>query len=301
MTSLSPSLKGAKTAAWGPPPGQKHKLGEGRRGPMPGVAKAAPASSHAATNFPMPSSDFLDDPDADPTEADITKLRNLLHAHGEFPAKYRLLTWRKLLRLPNNEDAYDALTSKAIHPAMADLPERFPISDRTLLLRLQRVCSSLSHWSPIFAESPIVPGMVFPFVKAFGANEVHAFEAFATVVNNHARGWFDLFPDPPHGALAEVEGIVRHHDQALADHMQNLPGGLQGARGSCSARCLRRHHHDEWLKLFDRIVAVVARCFPTLRLRSSSSGAIPSLPRQRDPPQSNNCSRAMRAPAFPDC
>ena len=109
--------KGAKTAAWGPPPGQKHKLGEGRRGPMPGVAKAAPASSHAATNFLMPSSDFLDDPDADPTEADITKLRNLLHAHGEFPAKYRLLTWRKLLRLPNNEDAYEALSSKGIHPA----------------------------------------------------------------------------------------------------------------------------------------------------------------------------------------
>ena len=257
--------KGAKTAAWGPPPGQKHKLGEGRRGPMPGVAKAAPASSHAATNFPMPSSDFLDDPDADPTEADITKLRNLLHAHGEFPAKYRLLTWRKLLRLPNNEDAYEALSSKGIHPAMADLPERFPISDRTLLLRLQRVCSSLSHWSPIFAESPIVPGMVFPFVKAFGANEVHAFEAFATVVNNHARGWFDLFPDPPHGALAEVEGIVRHHDQALADHMQNLPGGLQGGAWQLLSTLFTDvTTADEWLKLFDHIVAVGREMLPHL-------------------------------------
>ena len=61
--------------------------------------------------------------------------------------------------------------------------------------------------------------MVFPFVKAFGANEVHAFEAFATVVNNHARGWFDLFPDPPHGALAEVEGIVRHHDDRVVGHL----------------------------------------------------------------------------------
>jgi hypothetical protein len=36
------------------------------------------------------------------------------------------------------------------------------------------------------------------------------------VVNNHARGWFELFPDPPFGVLAEVEAVVQFHDPALA-------------------------------------------------------------------------------------
>ena len=107
---------------------------------------------------------------------DTVKLRNLLDAYGEYPSKYRLLVWRKMLRLPNNEEAYEALAAKGIHPAVADLTERFPIADRSLLLRLQRVASALAHWSPIFAEAAVVPGMLFPFVKAFGANEVHAFE-----------------------------------------------------------------------------------------------------------------------------
>ena len=109
---------------------------------------------------------------------DTVKLRNLLDAYGEYPSKYRLLVWRKMLRLPNNEEAYEALAAKGIHPAVADLTERFPIADRSLLLRLQRVASALAHWSPIFAEAAVVPGMLFPFVKAFGANEVHAFEVW---------------------------------------------------------------------------------------------------------------------------
>jgi WD40 repeat protein len=244
---------------WGPPPGTKPRLNKGRRGPMPGVAKAAPASSHVASNFPMPETlggDFAD-VHKDPTVRDAMKLRNLLHAFGEFPAKYRLLTWRKMLRLPNNEVAYEALADKGIHPAIADLPDRFPISDRTLLARLQRVCSALAHWSPIFAESPIVPGMLFPFVKAFGPNEVHAFEAFATVATNHAKGWFELFPDPPFGFLGEVEAVVKYHDAALATHMETLPGGLTGAAWDLLSTLFTDvTTADEWLKLFDHVVVV---------------------------------------------
>jgi hypothetical protein len=139
---------------------------------------------------------------------------------------------------------------------VADLTERFPIADRSLLLRLQRVASALAHWSPIFAEAAVVPGMLFPFVKAFGANEVHAFEAFATVVNNHARGWFELFPDPPFGALAEVDAIVQFHDPRLAAHMQSLPGGVQGAAWQLLSTLFTDvTTADEWLKLFDHVVS----------------------------------------------
>ena len=184
----------------------------------------------------------------------MNKLRDLLTVYGEFPEKYRLLTWRKVLRLPDNEKAYETLASKGVHPAMADLPDRFPISDRSLLLRLQRICSCLSHYSPVFAESPVVPGMVFPFVKAFKTNEVQAFEAFLTLVNNHARGWFELFPDPPYGHLAEVEAVVKFHDPQVAKRMESVPGGLQGAAWQLLSTLFTDvTTADEWLRLFDHV------------------------------------------------
>ena len=243
-------------AGFGPPPGTRPRLGKGRRGPTPGTAKAPPASAFVAAGFDAPkalSAEFLDARRA-ASDDDVNKLRDLLTVYGEFPEKYRLLTWRKVLRLPDNEKAYETLASKGVHPAMADLPDRFPISDRSLLLRLQRICSCLSHYSPVFAESPVVPGMVFPFVKAFKTNEVQAFEAFLTLVNNHARGWFELFPDPPYGHLAEVEAVVKFHDPQVAKRMESVPGGLQGAAWQLLSTLFTDvTTADEWLRLFDHV------------------------------------------------
>ena len=193
-------------------------------------ASAPPASTFVGAKFDLPkplSAEFLDVRNAASSD-ELTKLKDLLKVYGEFPDKYRLLTWRKVLKIPDNEKAYEALAGKDIHPSMVDLPDRFPISDRSLLLRLQRVCSCLAHYSPVFAESPVVPGMAFPFVKAFKTNEVFAFESFLVLINNHARGWFELFPDPPYGHLAEVEAVVKYHDPAVAKRMESVPGGLQG-------------------------------------------------------------------------
>ena len=255
----------AAPAGFGPPPGTRPRLGKGRRGPAPGTAKAPPASAYIAAGFDAPralSAEFLDARRA-ASDDDVNKLRDLLSVYGEFPEKYRLLTWRKVLRLPDNEKAYETLASKGTHPAMADLPDRFPISDRSLLLRLQRICSCLSHYSPVFAESPVVPGMVFPFVKAFKTNEVQAFEAFLTLVNNHARGWFELFPDPPYGHLAEAEAVVKFHDPQVAKRMESVPGGLQGAVWQLLSTLFTDvTTADEWLRLFDH-VAVQGRAMLT--------------------------------------
>ena len=244
-------------AGFGPPPGTRPRLGKGRRGPTPGTAKArrrrAPSSPPGSTAPKALSAEFPDARRA-ASDDDVNKLRDLLTVYGEFPEKYRLLTWRKVLRLPDNEKAYETLASKGVHPAMADLPDRFPISDRSLLLRLQRLCSCLSHYSPVFAESPVVPGMVFPFVKAFKTNEVQAFEAFLTLVNNHARGWFELFPDPPYGHLAEVEAVVKFHDPQVAKRMESVPGGLQGAAWQLLSTLFTDvTTADEWLRLFDHV------------------------------------------------
>ena len=244
-------------AGFGPPPGTKPRLGKGRRGPHPGTAKAPPASAFVGASFDTPkalSPEFLNARNAASND-DKTKLKDLLTVYGEFPDKYRLLTWRKMLAIPDNEQAYEVLAGKDIHPSMSDLPDRFPISDRSLLLRLQRVCSCLAHYSPVFAESPVVPGMVFPFVKAFKTNEVHAFESFLVLINNHARGWFELFPDPPYGHLSEVEAIVKYHDAAVAKRMESVPGGLQGAVWQLLSTLFTDvTTADEWLRLFDHVV-----------------------------------------------
>ena len=38
-------------------------------------------------------------------------LQELLLAYGEYPAKYRLLVWDFLLRLPHNSEAFQVPTS----------------------------------------------------------------------------------------------------------------------------------------------------------------------------------------------
>lgn len=45
-----------------------------------------------------------------------------------------------------------------------------------------RTLSALAHWSSIFAETPYIPLLAFPFVKLFQNNQLICFEVVATVV-----------------------------------------------------------------------------------------------------------------------
>ncbi|EEH59397.1 uncharacterized protein MICPUCDRAFT_14494, partial [Micromonas pusilla CCMP1545] len=182
-------------------------------------------------------------------------LRNLLYTYGEYPRNHRLAMWRKLLSLPNNEEAYAALLSKGTHPAFAELPRRFPTADRLLLARLRRVASALAHWSPICAEAVVVPGMLFPFVRTCRGDEVFAFEALATVLHNHTRNWFSYFPDPPFVLLNKVNSVVQNHDPELAHHLETFPGGLHNVAWQLLSTLFTDvTTADEWLQLFDHIL-----------------------------------------------
>ncbi len=53
-----------------------------------------------------------------------------------------------------------------------------------------RTLSALGHWASIFAETPYLPGLVFPFVKLFQNNQLVTFELLATILREqltHAR------------------------------------------------------------------------------------------------------------------
>ena len=129
----------------------------------------------------------------------------MLDTFGEFPPKYRLTIWRALLRLPHARVAYGGLRSRGAHPAFASLSAAYPALPPRLLARLQRTCSALAWWAPVFAEAEGLPAMALPFVRLFGADDVGAFEALAAVFLNLTPGWFADFPSPPMRVIAVAE------------------------------------------------------------------------------------------------
>eukprot|EP00803_Ostreobium_quekettii_P008125 evm.model.scf_877.4 EVM.evm.TU.scf_877.4 scf_877:37147-47291(+) len=184
------------------------------------------------------------------------RLRTLLEAFGEYPAKYRLLIWEFLLQIPANGEAFEALSSKGLHPSFSALSQRFPIPDRALLGRLALALSRLAHWCPLFGEVPFMPDLAFPFVKLFGASDHACFEILATVMLNWAEGWFRQFPAAPTPTLVRMEGLLSHHDLRLFDALSSLPGGFpRVAWGLLSTLMSEVLSKSEWLKVWDHLVS----------------------------------------------
>ena len=89
-----------------------------------------------------------------------------------FP-RYRPMLWRLLLRLPDNVTELASISLRGTHPAYRLMHRDYPVGgDHRLFLRLQAVCSNLAHWTPLLAEAPYLPELVYPFVLVFGSNEV---------------------------------------------------------------------------------------------------------------------------------
>ena len=87
----------------------------------------------------------------------LPKLRRLLKQYGQLPDKYRTLTWKYLLRLPLNKQAFQALLSRGVHPVYKDLHKRFPVASYRQYNKLVRILSALGHWSPVFLDVTYLP------------------------------------------------------------------------------------------------------------------------------------------------
>lgn len=103
--------------------------------------------------------------------------QSLLSEYGRFPAKFRCMIWRFLLRLPENHAAFTALVDKGVHPAYSDLHLKYPLKDSRLFRRLRRCLSALAHWSAVMGELEFLPELAFPFVKVYGECCVQSFVA----------------------------------------------------------------------------------------------------------------------------
>ncbi|NXE10525.1 TBC31 protein, partial [Lophotis ruficrista] len=182
------------------------------------------------------------------------RLQALLKGFGEYPAKYRMFVWRSLLQLPENHLAFSSLLDKGTHSAFVNIQNDYPIKSRKLLRVLQRTLSALAHWSAIFAETPYIPLLAFPFVKLFQNNQLICFEVVATVVVNFCQHWFEYFPNPPVNILSMMENVLAHHDKELLQHLikYNVTSQVYAwpLLETLFSEVLTR---EEWLKVFDNI------------------------------------------------
>jgi hypothetical protein len=70
-------------------------------------------------------------------------------------------------------------------------------------------------------QADYVPAVVFPFVCAFGADDLGAFECSMTVLLHWSASWLVTFPQPPVPVLVMLEAMLRRHDSALAKHLRS--------------------------------------------------------------------------------
>ena len=124
-----------------------------------------------------------------------------------------------------------------------------------------RTLSALSHWAPIFGETPYLPFLTFPFVKIFQNNTLLAFEATATVLTNWCSQWFEYFPNPPLNILNLIENLLSHHDASLLQHFISFEVTAQvyawPLLQSLFSEVLTR---NEWLQLWDNLFSHHPAC-----------------------------------------
>ncbi|OON19770.1 WD domain, G-beta repeat protein, partial [Opisthorchis viverrini] len=205
--------------------------------------------------------DVHTNPFADPAEGLLNRgrLRSLLREFGRFPDKYRSFIWRSVLQLPSNTQAFGALVKKGIHPAFVTIPACFRWHQKKSIGVLQKVCSALAFWSPMFGETDWLLMMAYPFVRLFENNTLHAFEVVATVLNNWCTFWFKDFPNPPANILYIVDCLVKHFDPELHSHFTKCHVTTEMYAWPLFQTVLSElFTHEEWLQLWDTII-----CYPT--------------------------------------
>ena len=106
----------------------------------------------------------------------------MLKQFGEYPEKYRFLTWKYFLDLPVNKDAFSNLLRKGVHPAFKHLHKKYPISSYRLYNKLVRTLSAIGYWCPIFLDVEYFPSIIFPFIKSIQNDDLLVFELSLSLI-----------------------------------------------------------------------------------------------------------------------
>jgi len=83
-----------------------------------------------------------------------------------------------------------------MHPAYVHLEKDYPVGDRSLLRRLARTLSALTHWAPVLGEVAFLPALAFPFVRLFKADLESCFEVLSSDAGSQRTS--NMFVACPH-------------------------------------------------------------------------------------------------------
>ena len=129
---------------------------------------------------------------------DRSELRQVLVGFGEFPARYRLLIWRHLLKIPENESSFAALVERGRHPSCDDLGERYPLKSSRLFRALERTLSCVAQWNSLFGELDYIGKghyYTMKYKNTFWASKVFLLKTFpVTMTSNDAVSIRENFP-----------------------------------------------------------------------------------------------------------
>lgn len=148
------------------------------------------------------------------------RLLVILHEYAEYPAQYRHIIWRTLLKVPCNTDAYTALLMKGEHSSVTRLFEKCSMASNDCLKKLRKMISLLVHWSQILDNSrnelaAFLPDFILPFVKLLAPNMLQCFEVIATILLNQCQLWFEYSPLSPINYLGIIENVLGFVDPKL--------------------------------------------------------------------------------------
>lgn len=122
------------------------------------------------------------------------KMKSYIRKNFIFPDKYRPLAYKNLLHLPISRSNFLELERKGRHACIKMLDHKYPLGSLVLSEAMKDILSLLAHYSPVFAESELIPTLVFPFVCIFGEDRFFCFEVLYRLFNNWLSFLFENFP-----------------------------------------------------------------------------------------------------------
>lgn len=189
------------------------------------------------------------------------RMLTILKAYGEYPAEYRAIIWKTMLKVPSNANAFTDLLKKGLHPCAQRLDEIYPLRDDTTMNHMKKILSCLAHWSRVFGlpcdwQANFLPTFIFPFIKFMPTNSLLAFETIATILLNQCQLWMEFCPVEPMNYLGLCENILAHFEPTLIKFYR-----LQAVTSKVFAWSLARTAFTEaldepqWLQLWDHVVS----------------------------------------------
>ena len=128
---------------------------------------------------------------------------------GTYPENARKYIWMYLLSLPNNVGQFTYYSGKGIHPQYANIKNLFPISENQMLVRVQKLCSLISYWSPNIGLITYLPNIIFPFAKCFPGDDIFVFETVMSLLLSVYKYFIEFYPNFPITHVKLVEEIIR--------------------------------------------------------------------------------------------